>query len=129
MMNKILVAIVLVALFGYMSLGIKSTATAPDNATVVADYVDKIYASPPCIINGTTDREYIENADAVRNDQANAEPVFSADVISIGEARAEGYRPDKACADADGFVHSRALLLSILGLTSDRWTDDGGWRW
>ena len=112
--------------------------TTPKNAPVYLNYGNGLYASPPCVFNGTTETEYIVNLGEVQSGQAkqklaqNVEVMTKAmllDLKDVDPDMKELIKPDGKCREADGFTQSSSLLLSALGLSKSRWAENGEWRW
>jgi hypothetical protein len=57
LLAKIGVAFFFAAFFGFMSLGLETIEMMPSNASIFINYSTGTYASPPCVLNGTTDAE------------------------------------------------------------------------
>ncbi len=97
---------------------------APDNAVVYVDHDKKIYYAPPYIDNpvNSPDREPVD--------------ARKLEALTLKEARALNYAPDRASREKGYFVQQyRSLtsyLLEKIGLTKplpSRWTNNGAWNW
>ncbi len=98
----------------FLSIYITVEEEMPDNAVVVITLEDKLYHSIHfdyiCLANKT------------------------ARTTTLGEARAQGYKPDPHCQSLGYFRGNRRFLfhhlLSKLGFqTSSRWDKYGNWLW
>ena len=116
-MEKVFLAIkVAAALIGVLlmiGLGIGSLKGMPDYAKVYVNDAAKTYLAPPCTKTTTGLR-----------------------VITAGEARRLGYRPDRKCRDEGAFMQDdRSLtgtLLQTIGILKpipSRWNEDGSWNY
>jgi len=123
----VLLALLAAVLLGLGSLG-STLRTAPDNAGVIVDMDEGVYASIPCVLVGTIDRELIKNRDDVSEPDAPLILSDYAETGTIGEARAKRWRPDVRCRNSDGFMRTVSLPDRVLGYQS-RWTPGGEWRW
>lgn len=125
----------LVAIVGASVLfGAKILVGAPGNATVIVDMEQQIYASPPCVVKGTLDRELIKNRQDVSDTTTALVLMDYAEQGTIGEVRDakaildQEWHPDRHCANADGFMQMVSLAQRLFGYRS-RWTPTGEWRW
>jgi len=107
--------------------------STPDNARVLIDLEQHSYASIPCVVRGTIERELIKNRTDAWNPKTplvlmdNAEAGTIAE-IRRGQQRGEKWQPDRRCRDANGFMQTISLTDRIFGYRS-RWTAEGEWRW
>ena len=129
----ILFLIVLVG--GWVLFGAKTMVTpAPGNASVIMDLEQHRYASPPCVVKGTLDRELIKNRQDVSDATTALVLMDYAEQGTIGEVRDakaildQEWHPDRHCANADGFMQMVSLAQRLFGYRS-RWTPTGEWRW
>lgn len=128
-MNKISAGLLAIVIVFFMSIGIKSGTSLPSHAQLLADTQKNKYATVPCIINNTVDQSYVANVDEVLNgtEEAWYEPFVI--VITRKESIERGMKPDRACANADGFIHLEPLLWNWLGWSKRRVADDGTVLW
>jgi len=128
--SHILATIAVVLFIGALLMfGIKITRSAPIDAPLIVDSERKTYASVPCVLNGTLDRELIKNR---RDVNAPTKPLVLMDYAeesTIGEVRRlKSWHPDVTCRNAAGFTQTISLAGSLLGWER-RWTRKGQWRW
>jgi hypothetical protein len=111
------------------SLGIKIGRGLPDHAMLLVDTMSETYVTGPCIVIGATDQSYVANLDAViaGTEESWYEPFV--EPMSKREARGLGYNPDRACANADGFISWEPWLFSLLGSRKERVGADGTVLW
>lgn len=101
----------------------------PDVAPVIADEERSTYASTPCVIANTLDRELIGNRKEIEDPTKTIEllPYANEKTIAIVKADPRWSR-DKACNFAFGFDQMVTVWMRLTGFRS-RWADDGHWRW
>lgn len=123
-------AIGMIAAFALViGFGTRAGTSLPDHAIFLVNSQDKTYATPPCIINGTTSSSYVENVAAVikGTEEVQYEPFVSA--MTKSEVRKLGFRGDRACANADGFLFFVPTIYSLLGWKKQRVLADGTVLW
>ncbi len=108
----------------------------PDRAELIIDEEYKTYASPPCVIYGTTERDLVENPTDAKDPGKKLMLKSYAEVTTVGDLRArrkteKGWRPDEKCRDASGFFSKEVSFLTwMFGQEKkSRWTPEGDWRW
>lgn len=123
----LLVFIILGALL--LSLGIKIGKTLPPHAVLLGNSHSGQYVTVPCVIRGATDKSYVANVDAVIAD--TEEVLYEPFVVPISrqDALVAGMKPDRSCANADGFLQMEPWLFDLLGLTKERVAKDGTVLW
>lgn len=131
--DKLWTAVVAAAfLSGLFLFGYKQVHTAPDNAPAILDLDAQTYASPPCVIDGSIERELIKNRADARDPSTNLVLEDYAKLSTMEEARLRrgnrNWKADKACSRAEGFTQTLSGFDLLFGHTS-RWTKDGDWRW
>ncbi len=104
--------------------------TAPDHAKILYDGANSRYASPPCVLNGDVEGPYIQNPEDIRD--SSKALILEELVREMAAAhRVEFFpnaKPDRRCANAEGFVQSISVFAEWAGWQS-RWTSAGDWRW
>ena len=83
----------------------------------------------PCVINGRIDASYVTNVDAVieGTEEVWYEPFVAP--MTVGEVRAAAMKPDRSCANSNGFISWDPWLLSLLGAVKERVAPDGTVLW
>lgn len=123
---------------GYMSLGIVTVTNAPPSAAVFLNHKDLAFASPPCVLNGNTDAEYLENLPQVKLSQAKPRLAPGVELVTMEMLRDLQdtlsnsdirIRPDSRCLNAGGFAQSSSWLNAATGWTGSRWSETGEWLW
>lgn len=129
MLGKIAIGIILLAGALWVSLGFKIGETLPAHAMLLANSHAKIYVTVPCVIAGSVEQSYVANVNEVveGTDDAWYEPFVVP--MRRDETRRAGMRPDKACADAGGFIELKPWLFSLLNIGRSRVTDEGDVLW
>jgi hypothetical protein len=120
-------ALVAIAFFGFVAAySISMDEQPPEQADVVVDLMTNTYAGIPCVVDGHTERPLLTRAANLRTDPL---PLVDGTLVGgLAVARAAGFKADKKCEAADGFINSRNLISWALGVRH-RWTEDGQWRW
>ncbi len=128
-MNSLYAGILMVSIGIFMSLGIKVGTNLPGHALLLVDTRTERYVTAPCILRNTVDQSYVANLSAVieGTEEVWYEPFV--EPMTKTEANALGMRPDRTCANADGFVHLQPWLWAWLGWTKERVEADGTVLW
>lgn len=114
----------LAILGGFIFLGSSISETIPSHAIVITNGLSEKFASPPCVINGTTDGPYASEA----GDKFQMLPTV-VDMKYL-EARKLGFKRDEACDRAKGFEgYSQNAVMHLIWPAKSRWAEDGDWRW
>ncbi len=101
----------------------------PDVAPVIADEERSTYASTPCVIANTLDRELIGNRKQIEDPDKSIELLPYANEKTIAVVTSDPrWSRDKACNFAAGFDHIVTVWMRLTGYRS-RWAEDGHWRW
>lgn len=101
----------------------------PGTAPVIADEENSTYASTPCIVANTLDRELINNRGEVNDADKALELKPYANEKTIADVTADPrWSRDKTCNFANGFDQIVTRWMRITGYRS-RWAEDGHWRW
>lgn len=101
----------------------------PGIAPVVADEERSTYASTPCLLSNTLDRDLITNRKEIEDPTKALElqPYANEKTIEVVTADPRWSR-DKACNFAAGFDQIVTVWMRLTGYRS-RWAEDGHWRW
>jgi len=101
----------------------------PNHAILLVNSLDDTYVTVPCIIKGAASSSYIVNtAEVIKGtEEVVYEPFVT--VMTKLEARKLRYRPDQACASADGFVFTTPIIIHQLGGEKKRVLADGTVLW
>lgn len=116
-MGKLFLAIkftaALIGVLLMIGFGIGSSKGMPDYAQVYVNDAAKTYLAPPCIKTTVSFR-----------------------LVTAGEARTLGYRPDGKCRDAGAFMQDDRSLtgtflqtVGVLKPIPSRWNEDGSWNY
>lgn len=101
----------------------------PGTAPVIADEENSTYASTPCIVANTLDRELINNRTEVEDPDKSLELKPYANEKTIADVTADPrWKRDTACNFAFGFDQIVTRWMRLTGYRS-RWAEDGHWRW
>ncbi|MBN8980736.1 MAG: hypothetical protein J0I29_05585 [Rhizobiales bacterium] len=101
----------------------------PGIAPVIADEENSTYASTPCIMANTLDRELINNRNEVSDPDKTLELKPYANEKTIANVTSDPrWKRDTACNYAFGFDQIVTRWMRLTGYRS-RWADDGHWRW
>ncbi|EKS34224.1 MAG TPA: hypothetical protein DEA80_14685 [Afipia sp.] len=101
----------------------------PDNAKVIADDLRMTYASTPCVVFNTLDRELIANRAEISDSSKPLQLYSYASEKTFADVRADAkWKRDKACDYVTGFDQIVTRWMRLVGHRS-RWTADGQWRW
>lgn len=101
----------------------------PDNAKVIADEQRMTYASTPCVVFNTLDRELIANRTEISDPSKPLQLYSYASEKTFADVRADAkWTRDKACDYVTGFDQIVTRWMRLIGYRS-RWTADGQWRW
>jgi hypothetical protein len=101
----------------------------PDIAPVIADEERATYASTPCVISNTLDRELIGNRKEIVDPDKTIELLPYANEKTIAVVTSDPrWSRDKACNFATGFDQIVTVWMRLTGYRS-RWAEDGHWRW
>lgn len=101
----------------------------PEIAPVVADEERSTYASTPCVLSNTLDRELIGNRPEADDPAKTLELLPYANEKTIAVVNADPrWSRDKACNYAFGFDQIVTVWMRLTGYRS-RWAEDGHWRW
>lgn len=101
----------------------------PDAAVVIADEEHSTYASTPCVMFNTLDRELVTNRAEIAdpNKAIDLQPYANEKTVAVINADPRWSR-DKACNYAAGFDQIVTRWMRLAGYRS-RWAEDGHWRW
>ena len=101
----------------------------PDIAPVIADEERATYASTPCVIANTLDRELIGNRKEIADPDKTIELLPYANEKTIAAVTSDArWSRDKACNFATGFDQIVTVWMRLTDYRS-RWAEDGHWRW
>ena len=101
----------------------------PGIAPVVADEERSTYASTPCVLSNTLDRDLISNRKEIEDPTKALELLPYANEKTIADVTADPrWSRDKACNFATGFDQIATVWMRLTGYRS-RWAEDGHWRW
>ena len=101
----------------------------PDIAPVIADEERSTYASTPCVIANTLDRELVGNRKEIQDPAKSIELLPYANEKSIAVVTSDPrWSRDTACNFATGFDQIVTVWMRLTGYRS-RWAEDGHWRW
>ncbi|MGL4262808.1 MAG: hypothetical protein ACRCTX_14425 [Afipia sp.] len=101
----------------------------PDTAKVIADEQRMTYASTPCVVFNTLDRELIANRAEISDSSKPLQLYSYASEKTFAEVKAGAkWTRDKACDYVTGFDQIVTRWMRLTGYRS-RWTADGQWRW
>ena len=101
----------------------------PGVAPVVADEERATYASTPCVLSNTLDRDLINNRKEIEDPTKALELLPYANEKTIADVTADPrWSRDKACNFAAGFDQIVTVWMRLSGYRS-RWAEDGHWRW
>ncbi len=135
-MKSLPAAIVTTVVVALVILGsLDSVNSMPSHALVLLHDPDSTYVAPPCdpIWNEDYEKEWNARGEGTEFD---AEQFLYSLALSAETARRLGYRGNRECADAGGFVQegrsSLGDLLEAVGLLKplpSRWNEDGTWNW
>ena len=101
----------------------------PGSAPVIADDERSTYASTPCILSNTLDRDLIGNRKEIEDPTKAIELLPYANEKTIADVTADPrWSRDKACNFATGFDQIVTVWMRLTGYRS-RWAEDGTWRW
>lgn len=101
----------------------------PDYAKVIADGEKFTYASTPCILFNTLDREMIANRPEIGDPKKEIQLLPFANEQTMGDMRADKkWQRDKTCNAAIGYDQIVTVWMRLLGYRS-RWDSEGVWRW
>ena len=113
----------------WLSLGYKVGTALPDHALLLVNTQTNSYATVPCVIRGAVDQSYVANVEAV---SAGTEDVWYEPFVQSmtkKEAKLADMRPDRRCADADGFISWGSWLSNLPGWRKERVDPDGTVLW
>ena len=103
--------------------------TPPDSAVVITDDSRQTYASTPCIIFNTLDRELIANRREISDPSVQLRLQPYANQRTFGDVKGGGrWKRDTACNAINGFDQIVTAWMRWTGYRA-RWTDEGQWRW
>jgi hypothetical protein len=125
-MNKPIAVILLFALSPVLTACVWKSM--PEWAKLIIDEELGTYASIPCVVNGTLERDLVKNPNDARDPWKPLVLQDYANETTAGAIRGKGFRPDEKCRDATGFLQELGLLGLFFDLES-RWTPEGEWRW
>jgi hypothetical protein len=111
------------------SLGMKVGKGLPDHAMLLVNTMSETYVTAPCVLIGATDQSYVANLNAVIADTEEVWYEPFVEPMTKRDARELGYKPDRACADAEGFVTFQPWLFHVLGAGRQRVAEDGTVLW
>ena len=101
----------------------------PGIAPVIADEERSTYASTPCVLANTLDRELIGNRKEIADPSKTIELLAYANEKTIAVVTSDPrWSRDKACNFATGFDQIVTVWMRLVGYRT-RWADDGQWRW
>lgn len=105
--------VVLIGILLFVGLCIGSSKVMPDYAQVYINDSSKTYLAPPCI-----------------------KTTIGFRIITAGEARNFGYKPDEKCRDEGAFTQNdrslTGIFLQTIGILKPipaRWNEDGSWNY
>jgi hypothetical protein len=103
--------------------------TPPDNAVVITDDGRQTYASTPCIIFNTLDRELIANRPEISDPSVQLRLQPYANQRTFGDVKGDGrWKRDAKCNSTIGFDQIVTAWMRWTGYRA-RWSDEGQWRW
>lgn len=101
----------------------------PGNAPVVVDQERLTYASTPCVMFNTIDRELVGNRAEIEDPTKEIQLLSYADERKIADVNADPkWKRDTTCNLAVGFDQIVTRWMRLRGYRS-RWAEDGHWRW
>ncbi|MBQ8104628.1 MAG: hypothetical protein IJ127_17310 [Afipia sp.] len=126
----VLSGIVLVALLAAAAILMSyKIEPPPDNAKVIVDEQRMTYASTPCVVFNTLDRELIANRAEISDSSKPLQLYSYASEKTFADVRDDAkWKRDKACDYVTGFDQIVTRWMRLAGHRS-RWTADGQWRW
>ncbi len=126
---------VIIGVFALMAIGAAAVLFSykieppPGIAPVVADEERSTYASTPCVIANTLDRELIGNRKEIEDPDKAIELLPYANEKTIADVTSDPrWSRDKTCNFAAGFDQIVTRWMRLTGYRS-RWAEDGHWRW
>jgi len=103
--------------------------TPPDSAVVITDDSRQTYASTPCIIFNTLDRELIANRREISDPSVQLRLQPYANQRTYGDVKGdERWKRDAVCNSVNGFDQIVTAWMRWTGYRA-RWAEDGQWRW
>jgi len=131
-LGVLLIGVAGVAIIGALLAVDSDVETMPDNAVLLYRPESNTYASPPCILAGTTDEVFAHVSRDANGHLIEVQPVLGeAVVIEAREVRQRHATPDPVCLSEGGFLGAgQSPIGRLVGRqVQSRWDADGEWRW